>query len=146
MLGQSAGASLSPFDRFLARTHRRALFLAVCRRDFSPAISLYDLPEPLIWKAAALLFGLPMPALLLTFQRRRIRATGKAAPLRIVIVFIGISSLSLLAMLGAVFSNSAYAAAAYASSITVVFITHCYAVVTALEVILSQRSGETRKD
>jgi hypothetical protein len=84
--------------------------------------------------------------LLLTYQRRRIAATGKAAPPRIVIIFIGLGSLSLLAMIGYVFANLAYPAAAYASAITINFVTHGYAVVTALEVILSQQAGAVAKD
>jgi hypothetical protein len=146
MLRQSAGAGLSPLDRFLARTIVGHYFWLTAGAVFPAVFALYDLPEPVVWKASALLFGLPMLAILLTFQRRRIAATGMAAPPRIVIVFIGVGSLSLVAMLGYVFDNFAHPAAAYASAITVNFVTHCYAVVTALEVILSQQASTKRKD
>lgn len=92
-----------------------------------------------------MLFGLPMLALLLTYQRRRIAATGKAAPPLIVVIFISIGSLSLAAMIGYVFGNFAHPAAAYVSAITVNFLTHAFAFVTALDVILSQQAGTTRK-
>jgi hypothetical protein len=146
MLRQSAGAGLSPLDRFLARTIVGHYFWLTAGAVFPAVFALYDLPEPVVWKASALLFGLPMLAILLTFQRRRIAATGKPAPTRIMIVFIGFGSLSLVAMLGYVFGNFAHPAAAYASAITVNFVTHCYAVVTALEVILSQQASTKRKD
>ena len=146
MLRQSAGAGLSPLDRFLARTIVGHYFWLSAGAVFPAVFALYDLPEPVVWKASALLFGLPMLAILLTFQRRRIAATGKPAPTRIVVVFIGFGSLSLVAMLGYVFGNFAHPAAAYASAITVNFVTHCYAVVTALEVILSQQASTKRKD
>lgn len=146
ILRQSAGGTLSALDRFLARTIVGHYFWLSAGSVFPAVFALYDLPEWVVWKAAALLFGLPMLAILLTFQHRRIAATGKAAPTRIVIVFIGIGSLSLVAMIGYVFGNFAHPAAAYASAITVNFITHCYAVVTALEVILSQQAKAKRKD
>jgi len=146
MLRQSAGASLSALDRFLARTIVGHYFWLAAGAVFPAVFALYELAEPVVWKASALLFGLPMLAILLTFQYRRIAATGKAAPTRIVIVFIGVGSLSLVAMLGYVFGNFAHPAAAYASAITVNFVTHCYAVVTALEVILSQQADTKRKD
>jgi hypothetical protein len=145
MLRQSVGAGLSALDRFLARTVVGHFFWLAAGGIFPSVFSLYELPETWVWKASALLFGLPMLALLLTYQQRRIAATGKAAPPLIVFVFMGIGSLSLAAMIGYVFGNFAYPAAAYASAITINFVTHGFAVVTALEVILSQQSGATRK-
>jgi len=146
MLRQSAGAGLSALDRFLARTVVGHFFWLAAGGIFPSVLSLYKLPEQWVWRASALLFGLPMLWLLLTYQRRRIAATGKAAPLRIVIIFIGLGSLSVLAMIGYVFANLAYPAAAYASAITINFVTHGYAVVTALEVILSQQASAIPKD
>jgi hypothetical protein len=146
MLRQSAGAGLSALDRFLARTVVGHFFWLAAGGIFPSVLSLYELPEQWVWRASALLFGLPMLWLLLTYQRRRIAATGKAAPLRIVIIFIGLGSLSVLAMIGYVFANLAYPAAAYASAITINFVTHGYAVVTALEVILSQQASAIPKD
>jgi|SRR6185437_4359421 len=146
MLRQSAGGGLSALDRFLARTVVGHFFWLAAGGVFPSVLSLYELPEPWVWKVSALLFGLPMLAILLSFQHRRIAATGKAAPLRIVIIFIGLGSLSLVAMIGCVFGNLAHPAAVYASAITVNFVTHGYAVVTALEVILSQQAEVTPKD
>ena len=145
MLRQSAGAGLSALDRFLARTIVGHFFWLSAGAIFPAVFALYDLPEPWVWKASSLLFGLPMLALLLTYQRRRIAATGKAAPPVIIVVFIGVGSLSLAAMIGYVFGGFAHPAAAYASAITINFVTHGFAVVTALEVILSQQSGAMRK-
>ena len=145
MLRQSAGAGLSALDRFLARTVVGHFFWLAAGAIFPSVLSLYELPEQWVWRASALLFGLPMLAILLTHQRRRMSATGKTAPPQIVIVFIGLGSLSLVSMIGYVFGNFAHPAAAYASAITVNFLTHCYAVVTALEVILSQQSDQVRK-
>ena len=58
----------------------------------------------------------------------------------------GGNALSVLAMIGYIFADLAYPAAAYASAITVNFVTHGYAVVTALDVILSQQAGAIPKD
>lgn len=98
-------------------------------------LALFDLSEPLVWKLSALLFGLPMLALLLTFQRRRIAATGHSAPPSILIVMIGLGSLSLVAMM----TGYAYAGA-YATALLFNFLTLAYAFVVALEVILRERA------
>jgi hypothetical protein len=135
---QSAGASLSALDRFLARTVVGHFFWMAGGALFPPLLGLYDISDPLLWKVSALLFGMPMLALLLTFPRRRITATGHAAPPIILAVFVGLGSASLVAMIGYVFGNLAYPAAAYASALTINFLTHGFAFVTALEVILRQ--------
>jgi hypothetical protein len=141
MLRQSAGAGLSALDRFLARTVVGHYFWLAVGAIFPSVLSLYELPAQWVWRTSALLFGLPMLWLLLTYQRRRVAATRKAAPPRIIVTFIGLGSLSVLVMIGYIFANLANPAAAYASAITVNFVTHGYAVVTALDVILSQQAG-----
>jgi hypothetical protein len=138
---QSAGAGLSALDRFLARTVVGHFFWMAGGALFPPLLSLYDISEPLVWKVSALAFGLPMLALLLTFPRRRLAATGQAAPPIILAIFVGLGSVSLVAMIGYVFGNLAHPAAAYVSALTINFLTHAFAFVIALEVIL--RQGKT---
>jgi hypothetical protein len=135
---QSAGKGLSALDRFLARTVVGHFFWMAAGSLFPSVLNLYDIPEPWVWKASALMFGIPMLALLLTYQSRRIAATGKSAPPLIQAVFVGLGSLSLAAMIGYVFGDFAHPAAAYVSALTVNFLTHGFAFVVALEVILRQ--------
>jgi hypothetical protein len=79
-----------------------------------------------------------MLAILLTYQRRRIAKTGKAAPLAIVVVMMGIGSTSIAAMIAYVFANVGHPEAAYISAVGINFLTHAFSFVVALEVILGQ--------
>ena len=89
IIKQSAGGALSPLDRFFARTVVGHFFWLAADAIFPPLLALYDLSEPVLWKASALLFGLPMLAILLSFPHRRRAATGLPVPLRILIVMVG---------------------------------------------------------
>ncbi len=135
---QSAGKALSALDRFLARTVVGHFFWMAAGSLFPPVLNLYDIPEAWVWKASALMFGIPMLVLLLTYQSRRIAATGKSAPPLIQAVFVGLGSLSVATMIGYVFGDFAHPGAAYVSALTVNFLTHAFAFVVALEVILRQ--------
>ena len=138
MLRQTAGGGLSPLDRFITRSLVGQLFMIAAGAVIPPALALYKLPEGWVWKASALLFGLPMLTLLLTYQRRRIAATGKPAPFPIRAVFFGVGPVSLVGMISYIFANFEHQAAAYASAVTVNFLIHGFAFVIALEVILRQ--------
>ncbi len=136
---QLAGGSLTALDRFLARTVVGHCVWFAAGALMPSTLALFDLSESLVWKLSALLFGLPMLALLLTFQRRRITATGHSAPPSILIVMIGLGSLSLVAMIASVLTGYAYAGA-YAAALLFNFLTLAYAFVVALEVILRERA------
>jgi hypothetical protein len=139
---QAAGATLSKLDRFLARTVVGHFFWMAGGALIPPILALYDLSDGVIWKASALLFGLPMLAILLSYPHRRVAATGKTTPPVILAIFVGVGCLSLAAMIAYVFANFAHPAAAYATALTVNFLTHGFAFVTALEVILKQSRTE----
>jgi hypothetical protein len=139
---QLAGGSLTALDRFLARTVVAHCVWFAAGALIPSALALFDLPEPLVWKLSALLFGVPMLALLLTFQRRRIAATGHGAPPVILVVMIGLGSLSLLAMIASILAGYAYAAA-YAVALLFNFLALAFGFILALEVILRER--EDRK-
>jgi len=130
--------ALSATDRFLTRTVVGNLFVLTGGALLPMLLSLYDIPEPWIWKTSALLFGLPMLAILLTFPHRRVAATGHAPPRVILVVFVGLGSLALAAMIAAVFALPEYRAAAYITAITINFFTLAFAFVVALEVILRE--------
>jgi hypothetical protein len=134
---QSAGRALSSLDRFLARTVVGHFFWLATGALFPPVFALYDLPGPEIWKVSAALFGLPMLALMVSYPRRRVVATGQPTPSIILLVFVGVSSAALTVMMIAVFWGFA-APAAYASALLTIFATHAFAFVVALEVILRQ--------
>jgi hypothetical protein len=146
IIRQVAGAQLSSLDRFLARTTIGHLMLLAAAALLPSLLQLYEIPEARIWKISALTFGLPMLALLLTFSRRRIRATGVPPPLIIKITFIGLSSASIVAMIAYVVANFAHKAAAYISALTINFFSLALAFVIALEVVLHQPTGPAQKD
>jgi hypothetical protein len=135
---QLAGGSLTALDRFLARTVVTHCVWFAGGALIPSALALFDLPEPLVWKVSALLFGLPMLGLLLTFQRRRISATGHGAPPMILVVMVGLGSLSLVAMIAGIFAGYAYAAA-YTVALLFNFLALAFGFIIALEVILRER-------
>jgi hypothetical protein len=139
IIRQSAGGGLSPLDRFFARTVVGHFFWLAAGAIFPPLLALYDLSEPMVWKASALLFGLPMLALLLSFPHRRRVATGQPVPLRILIVMVVAGALSVAAMIAMVLTNVAVPFAVYATAIVINFLTYVFAFITALEVILQQQ-------
>ena len=139
IIRQSAGSSLSVLDRFLTRTVVSHLSAVAAGALLPPILALYDLPEPLVWKLSALLFGMPLMVMLLTFGQRRRAATGTPPPPVIMVVFVGLGTLSLVAMIAAIFLGLAPPAAVYATALAVNFLTLAFAFVTALEVILMQQ-------
>lgn len=139
IIRQSAGSALSVLDRFLTRTVVSHLTIVAAGSLLPPILALYGFPEPLIWKISALLFGLPLLAMLLTYSRRRRVATGSPVPPIIKVVFVGLGALSLLAMILAIFVGLAPPAAVYTTALAVNFLTLAFAFVIALEVILMQQ-------
>jgi hypothetical protein len=139
IIRQSAGGGLSPLDRFFARTVVGHFFWLAAGAILPPLLALYDLPESTVWKASALLFGLPMLAILVSFPHRRLAATGSPVPPRILAVMVVAGALATAAMIALVLTNSINPAAAYTSAIVINFLTHVFAFITALEVILQQQ-------
>jgi hypothetical protein len=135
---QSAGGRLSSIDRFLAKTTVGHAIMLTGGALLPPLLSLFEIPEASIWKASALIFGLPMLALLLTFPKRRMAATGKPPPKPVLAIFVGLGSASLIAMVVFVFAKTEHRAAAYIAALTVNFFTLAFAFVIALDVILQQ--------
>jgi hypothetical protein len=81
-----------------------------------------------------------MLALLVTFPRRRIAATGMPSPPVVLAIFVGVGSAALLAMIVLVIGNFEHKAAAYIAALTINFFTLAFAFIVALEVILRQPS------
>jgi predicted neutral ceramidase superfamily lipid hydrolase len=139
IIKQSAGGALSSLDRFFARTVVGHFFWLAAGAIFPPLLALYGLAEPLVWKASALLFGLPMLAILLSFPQRRRAATGQPVPHRIFLVMVFAGALAVAVMIALVLANIAEPSAVYATAIVINFLTHVFAFITALEVILMQQ-------
>lgn len=142
---QAAGARLSSLDRFLTRTVVGHLFMMAAGALLPALLNLYEIPEPWVWKASALIFGLPMLALLLTYSRRRIATAGKPPPPLVLATLVWTGSMSLVAMIAYVFGNFELKPAAYITALTINFFTHAFAFVIALEVILGQPTDVARK-
>ena len=135
---QAAGAHLSLLDRFLAKTVLSHLFVLTGGALLPPLLALYEVSQGWIWRASALLFGLPLLLLLLTYPRRRRRAVGTAPPPAVFAVFVVLGSAVLVAMLAYVCSGLELSAAAYVSALVVNLFTLAFAFVTALDVIMQQ--------
>jgi hypothetical protein len=137
-LRQSIGVRLSHLDRLLAKTVVTHLFLLTWGALLPPLLDLYDVPESWIWKISALLFAPPMLAHLLSYPRRRRRATDIGPSLAVFAVFVVFGSAVLAAMLVYVFSDFPYSAAAYVTALMINFFTLAFVFVVALDFILKQ--------
>ena len=133
---QATGARLSVLDQFLARTVLTSLFILTAGALLPPLLSLFDISESLIWKIAAILFGLPMLFFQLTYPRRRRKAVGAAPPPAILAVFVIFASAVIAAMLLYVGAGFYYAAAAYITAVLINFFTTAFAFIVAVDVIL----------
>jgi len=136
-LRQAAGAKLSLLDRYLAKTVMTYIFVLTAGALLPPLFALYDIHEQWIWPGSAVLFGLPMLSLQVTYPRRRRRVIGKGPPPPIFAVFVVLGSVVTLAMLGYVLLGLPYSAAVYITGLTIDFFTVAvaFAFVTALDVI-----------
>jgi len=135
---QAAGARLSVLDRFLAKTVLTNLFALTAGALLPPLLALYDLSEAWVWRGSAVLFGLPMLLVLLSYPRRRRKAVGKGPPPAVFAVFVILGSAVVAAMLIYVVAGFRYGAAAYTTALVVNFFTLAFAFVTALDVIMQQ--------
>lgn len=138
MIRQAAGAQLSPLDRFLTRTVVGNLFVLTAGALLPPLLQLYGLADVWVWRASAILFGIPYLAILLTFPHRRVAATGHRPPPFVQATFIWLGSASLVAMIVYVLANLGHSAAVYMTALALNFFTLALAFVIALEVILAQ--------
>jgi hypothetical protein len=135
---QAAGAHLSLLDRYLAKTVLTHLFVLTGGALLPPLLALYEVSEGWVWRGSALLFGLPLLFLLLTYARRRRRAVGAGPPPAVFAVFVVFGSAVLAAMLAYVCAGLKLSAAIYISALIINFFTLAFAFVTALDVIMQQ--------
>jgi hypothetical protein len=134
----AAGAKLSLLDRYLARTVMSYIFVLTAAALLPALLALYDLPEPRIWRSAAVLFAVPMLSLQVTYPRRRRKVVGSGPPPAVLAVFVVLGSAVTLLMLGYVLTGAAYAAAAYITALTIDFFTVIFGYLAALDVIMKQ--------
>lgn len=135
---QAAGAKLSALDTYLAKTVLSNLIVLSGGALLPPLLALYDVAEGRLWRVSAVLFGLPMLFLLLTYPHRRRKAVGAGPPVIVFAIFVVFGSAVLIAMMIYVLAGFQYGAAAYVTSIVVNFFACAFAFVTALDVILQQ--------
>jgi hypothetical protein len=134
----ASGAKLSLLDRYLAKTVMTYIFVLAAGALLPLLLALYDIQEKWIWQGSAVLFGLPMLSLQVTYPRRRRKVAGKGPPLPIFAVFVVVGSAVTLAMLAYVLDGLQYIAAAYITALTLDFFTVVFAYVIALDVIMQQ--------
>ena len=134
----AAGAKLSLLDRYLAKTVMTHIFVLAAGALLPPLLALYDIQETWIWRCSAVLFGLPMLSLQVTYPRRRRQVVGEGPPPAIFAVFVVLGSAVTLAMLGYVLAGLQYSAATYITALTIDFFTVIFGFVVALDVIMQQ--------
>jgi hypothetical protein len=142
-LRQAAGSKLSLLDRYLAKTVMTYIFVLTTAALLPPLLALYDIPEKWIWRDSAVLFGLPMLSLQVTYPRRRRKVIGKGPPPAIFAVFVVFGSVVTLAMLGCILADLPYRAAIYITALTIDFFTVAFAFVVALDVIMHEAMKES---
>jgi hypothetical protein len=133
----ASGAKLSLLDRYLAKTVMTYTFVLTAGALLPALFALYDIQEKWIWQGSAVLFGLPMLSLQVTYPLRRRKVAGEGPPPAIFAVFVVFGSAVTLAMLGYVLEGQ-YSAAAYITALTIDFFTVVFAYVIALDVIMQQ--------
>lgn len=138
IIRQTSGGQLSLLDRFLTRTVIGNLLVLITAAMLPPLLQLFGLPEPWIWKASALVFGLPYLAILLTFPHRRRKVTGHHSTPLVYAVFIGLGSAAIAAMIACVLAGLPASGPIYIAAVTFNFFTMAFAFVIALEIILKQ--------
>jgi hypothetical protein len=134
----AAGARLSLLDRYLAKTVMTYIFILTAGALLPALFALYDIQEKWIWRGSAVLFGLPMLSLQVTYPRRRRKVVGEAPPPEIFAVLVVLGSAATLAMLGYVLAGLQYSDAAYITALTIDFFTVVFGFMIALDVIMQQ--------
>jgi hypothetical protein len=140
---QGAGARVSPLDRFITRTIVGHLFVLTAGALIPVLLNFYEISEALIWRASSLMFGVPMLAILITYPRRRVAVFRKQAPPSVLATFVGLGSVSIVAMIAYVFGGFQYPSAAYITALTVNFFTTAFGFWIALDFIITQQTDIT---
>src|SRR5208282_1408318 len=120
-LRPAAGSKVSVLDRYLAKTVMTYIFVLTAGALLPALLALYDIPESWIWRGCAVLFGLPMLSLQVTYPRRRRNVVGKGPPPPIFAVLVVFGSAVTLAMVGYVSDGLPYSAAVYITAVTIDF-------------------------
>lgn len=140
-----AGAGSSVLDRYLAKTVMTHIFVLTGAALLPLLFALYDVPEKWNWRVSAVIFGVPMLLLQVTYPYRRRRAVGSGPPPPIFAVLVVFGALVTAAMLGSVLADLPHAAAAYITAVTVNFFTVLFCYLVALDVILHQADGAAKR-
>jgi hypothetical protein len=138
---QVAGAPLSPLDRLLAKMVLVHLIVLTGGALLPSLLSLFDLPEVLVWQVAAVIFAVPKLLLLLSYPYRRRKAVGQRPSIVFYVVFVGFGSLVVVAMVIYVLCGFKYAAGAYVTALVVNFFTCAFAFAMALDGIMGQQKA-----
>jgi hypothetical protein len=137
---QVAGAPLSALDRLLAKMVLVHLMVLTGGALLPSMLGLFDMPEASIWPVAAVIFAVPKLLLLLSYPYRRRKAVGERPPIIFYVVFVGLGSLVVAAMVVYVLCGFKHAAAAYVTALVLNFFICAFAFVMALDVIMGQKA------
>jgi len=137
-LRPATGAKISLLDRYLAKTVMTYIFVLAAGALLPTVLALYNIPEKWIWQGSAVLFGVPMLSLQVTYPYRRTKVVGIPPPAAIIAVFVVLGAVVTLAMLSYILDGLPYTAAAYITGLTVDFFTVLFAYMVALDVIMQQ--------
>jgi hypothetical protein len=137
-LRPAAGAKWSLLDKYLARTVMTYIFVLTAGALLPALIALYDTQETWLWRVSAVLFGLPMLYLQVSYPRRRRKVIGTGAPPAIFAVFVVLGAAVTLTMLGYILGGFQYSAAVYITALTIDFFTVIFGFTIALDMIMQQ--------
>jgi hypothetical protein len=143
LVRQGAGKTASALDRFITRTTVGHLFVLTAGAFIPVLLNFFGISEALVWKASSLIFGIPMLVILLTHPRRRQAVFRKPAPRSVLATYVGLGSVSLLAMIAYILGGFQHPSAAYMTALTVNFFTMAFAFWIALDFIVIEQTDIT---
>ena len=144
IIRQTSGNRLSAIDRFLTRSVLNIVLILTGGALLPALLGFSEIPELWVWRMSALTFGVPLLALLLTYPKRRLAATGKPVSRFGMIVLVGLGPATLAAMIVYVFGDFRNIALAYMAALVINFFTLAFTFVQALELILGDSTTDSK--
>jgi hypothetical protein len=145
IIRQTSGNRLSSIDRFLTRSVLNIVLILTGGALLPALLEFSEIPELWVWRMSALAFGLPLLALLLTYPKRRLAATGKPVSRFGMIVLVGLGPATLAVMIVYVLGDFRNIALAYMAALVINFFTLAFTFVQALELILGDSTTNSKR-
>jgi hypothetical protein len=133
---QLIGGGVSNYDVFIVRAVLLRSFVVTCSALLPPALALFDLSHPLIWRISSIVAALLQGLFILTHRTRRRAVTDIPTPGKAKIT-LGLGALTALALLMNAFGIFGKPAAGpFVISVTALLILSFYVYISQLELML----------